>query len=267
MRLLPVGWRRITVLLFIIVLFTATSVYSEEFSDHESEYPRIALSDEEEQWPVRADTYIEHPRPDYTDDELNYFKEIALKAEYGPEQQGIHKWMKELKIRVNGWPTHEDLNTLTGLISRLNRLSENLHIRYADTEEEANAEEEANVEVYFIPHAKFPTVGSLERKVYEENWGLGIVTWSELGEINKAIVLIATDKPNQEERDHLIQEELTQSLGLLNDSWTDPESIFYQGWGTQRLTLRDQKMVRILYDARVKPNMQEAELDKVLRNK
>jgi hypothetical protein len=26
--------------------------------------------------------------------------------------------------------------------------------------------------------------------------------------------------------------ELTQSLGLLNDSWKYPKSIFYQGWTT-----------------------------------
>lgn len=265
MRFLPEGWRRIIVLLLIIVLFTATSVYSKEFSYNDAEYAKLepwytkTVSGYDDTNPARSeDTYIEQHQKDYTDDELSYFKEIALEAEYGSRQQSIHKWMEELKIKVNGRPSKEDLSTLASLTATLNGLSENLHIRTA------SAEEEANVEIYFIPHAEFFAMGYLDRTVFAENWGLGIVNWNELGEINKAIVLIATDKPNQKERNHLIQEELTQSLGLLNDSWDDPESIFYQGWGTQSLTSRDQRIVQILYDDRVKPNMKEADLDRAL---
>jgi hypothetical protein len=258
MRLLPEGWRRIIVLLFIIVLFTATSVYSKEFSYNDSEYIAIVPVYEDKESAESEHTYFEQQKKDYTNDELNYFKEIALEAEYGSRERSIHKWTEELKIKVIGRPSKEDLSTLTGLISTLNGLSEELHIRHA-----GNAEE-ANMEIYFIPHAEFFSMRYLDRTVYEENWGLGIVTWNELGEIDKAVVLISTDKPNQKERNHLIQEEITQSLGLLNDSWDDPESIFYQGWGTQSLTPRDQRIVQILYDDRVKPNMKEADLDRVL---
>lgn len=193
-------------------------------------------------------------------EEVSYFKEIALRVEYGSGGQRIHKWSEELKIKVIGVPTTGDLAALETTMEDLNVLSENLHIRHAQEDEAAN------VEVYFIPHSEFSTKRYVEESVLKTNLGLGVIWWNRFGEITRAVVLIATDHANSEERVHLIREELTQSLGLLNDSWEDQQSLFYQGWGTQYYTARDEKVVQLLYDPRIESNMMELDVDRVLMN-
>lgn len=195
---------------------------------------------------------------DYSAEDISYFKEIALKVEYGTQMYRIHKWTEELRLKIIGDPDVQDKHALDTTIQTLNKLSENLKLRYAQDNERAN------VEVYFIPHAEFLKHTSVEEVVLESNWGLGAVWWNGQGEIYQAEILIAIDRPSVEERAHLIREELTQTLGVLNDSWEKPESIFYQGWGAQDYTELDKKVVQILYDERIRPNMKEEELDRAL---
>jgi hypothetical protein len=54
---------------------------------------------------------------------------------------------------------------------------------------------------------------------------------------------------DEEAQKHLLREELTQSLGLTNDSWKYPESIFYQGWTTTTTyTEMDKRLIDLLYN-------------------
>jgi hypothetical protein len=54
---------------------------------------------------------------------------------------------------------------------------------------------------------------------------------------------------NYDAQKHLLREELTQSLGLLNDSWKYPESIFYQGWTTTtEFTEMDKRLIDLIYN-------------------
>jgi len=234
MTILAKKWRKISILaLAFTFLFAVGGVYLEGYRE----------------------------RIEYTQEEIAYFKEIALQVEYGSGMHQIHKWVEELKIKVIGAPTTEDLEALESTMENLNALSENLHMRHA------RKDEAANMEIYFIPHSEFLTKGYVEESVLKNNWGLGVIWWNRFGEINRAVILIATDRTNSTERAHLIREELTQSLGLLNDSWEDSESLFYQGWGTQNYTVRDEKVVQLLYDPRIKPNMAELDVDRALMTK
>ena len=234
MTILAKKWRKISILaLAFTFLFAVGGVYLEGYRE----------------------------RIEYTQEEIAYFKEIALQVEYGSGMHQIHKWVEELKIKVIGAPTTEDLEALESTMENLNELSENLHIRHA------RKDEAANMEIYFIPHSEFLTKGYVEESVLKNNWGLGVIWWNRFGEINRAVILIASDRANSKERAHLIREELTQSLGLLNDSWEDSESLFYQGWGTQNYTVRDEKVVQLLYDPRIKPNMAELDVDRALMTK
>jgi hypothetical protein len=48
---------------------------------------------------------------------------------------------------------------------------------------------------------------------------------------------------------HLLREELTQSLGLINDTYDYPESIFYQGWTeTTEYAPIDRELIQMLYN-------------------
>jgi hypothetical protein len=194
----------------------------------------------------------------YTVEEMEFFKEIALKVEYGNGMDRIHKWVEEIKIRVIGKPTRSDLASLEDTINKLNSLSKDLHLQYA------LEDKEANVEIYFIPHTEFSNHDYVDKRILNTNWGLGVIWWNKIGEINKAVILIDTEHPNPTERAHLIREELTQCLGLLNDTLEDSRSIFYQGWGIQDYSEKDMRTIQMLYDRRIKPNMVEKEIKRVL---
>ncbi|NJL11596.1 MAG: DUF2927 domain-containing protein [Microscillaceae bacterium] len=64
---------------------------------------------------------------------------------------------------------------------------------------------------------------------------------------------------------HLLREELTQALGLVNDSWHCPQSIFYQGWThTQSWAAIDRWLIRSLYHPKLKPGMTWTEVERFL---
>ncbi len=70
----------------------------------------------------------------------------------------------------------------------------------------------------------------------------------------QAIVLVSTDEPYDDNGACLL-EEMTQALGLPNDSELVRPSIFNERDVLNRLSLNDQIQVRTLYDWRMWPGM------------
>lgn len=60
-------------------------------------------------------------------------------------------------------------------------------------------------------------------------------------------------------------EEVTQALGLPNDSFTVKPSIFNDDDAYQDLTWQDELFLRVLYDARVRPGMSRVEFEPLAR--
>ena len=61
--------------------------------------------------------------------------------------------------------------------------------------------------------------------------------------------MIDSSRISQRARNHLITEEITQSLGLMKDSDEYINSIFYQGYTySQSLTPLDRDVVELLYN-------------------
>jgi len=80
-----------------------------------------------------------------------------------------------------------------------------------------------------------------------------------------AKILIAIDEISQQERSHLIREELTQSLGIMNDSYSFEDSIFYQGWtDTINYLPIDRTIISLLYDPRLKSGMTQEQVRSIL---
>ena len=85
--------------------------------------------------------------------------------------------------------------------------------------------------------------------------------WDGQGAIYKGRILISSDGINQGERSHLIREELTQSLGLFQDSWQYPESIFYQGWtATPEYAAIDGPTIQLLYQPQLSAGMTQGQV-------
>lgn len=179
-------------------------------------------------------------------EEISYFLDVALCTEYGNGRQVIKKWAHGMKVAVYGKPSSEDLATLLRVAEEINDITGRRLVEFGS--------KEANVEVYFVPESEF---SSIEPHYEPHNYGFVWVWWGNDGIIRRARILISTEGVTQKERSHLIREELTQSLGLLCDSWKHQDSIFYQGWtDTQSYSPLDKSVIEILYSPIVRAGME-----------
>ncbi len=193
------------------------------------------------------------PKSDF----MSYFSEIAFGSEYGFGDVTLKKWKDEIHLEIVGLPTQEDLQTLSQVIADLNELIEPA-LKISIVENGGNAK------IYFIPHSEFyryELPGILFFGGFFRNW------WDATGAIKRGIVVIGTDKIDQRLRNHLIREEVTQMLGLMNDSSRYPESIFYQGSTMPvEYSAIDRQIIRFLYQPEIKPGMLFSQLREIFNN-
>ncbi len=168
---------------------------------------------------------------------LDYFRVIAGSSEFGGGGGVLHRWTGDLRIGVFGDPTPADRSALAAVVDDLNEI--------IDTVEIITVENDPRIEMRFAPVDDF---ASIEPNYVEGNMGYVYIWWGDDGSVYRGRVLISTTGLTPEERAHLIREELTQGLGLLNDSWDYPESIFYQGWtDTTEYAPLDRLVIEMLY--------------------
>jgi hypothetical protein len=180
--------------------------------------------------------------------------EIAFTSEYGATDRQIRKWAARMNVAVHGSPTEEDRATLQKAMDGLNAIPGFPGIGIA--------EKDVNVDIWFVKLAEMPGV----LPDYEKgNWGY-FTTHISAGVITDATIAIASDVTRQNERNHLIFEEVLQSTGLMQDLYDYPDSIFYGGWTTVQQPLpMDWEMLRMLYLPALSPGMGEAEAMAVLK--
>ncbi|MGV0864370.1 DUF2927 domain-containing protein [Mycolicibacterium sp. XJ652] len=165
---------------------------------------------------VSAPATVAGPNPSKSPQEsLDYFLEVAFGSEYGRSTREIRKWSIDPRINVHGTPTPEDLATLTEVVADLNALIDTVTLDVVESG--------GNVDVYFAPESGF---AEIEPNYVPGNSGYFWAWWDAGGQITSSRVLVASDV-TQVARNHLIREEITQMLGLMNDSFSYPDSIFY----------------------------------------
>lgn len=179
-----------------------------------------------------------------------YFLEISLGSEFGNRQARIKKWRQDIHIQVKGQPTQTDLQTLKQVINELDGLI---------TPEIKPANNDTNMEIYFIPEHQF---SETEKHYKPHNLGFFWARWDPATyEIYRARILISSTGITQQERNHLIREELTQSLGLMNDSRRHSDSIFYQPWSrVTKFSETDKAIIKLLYQESIQPGMNRSDI-------
>lgn len=196
------------------------------------------------------------PGERYSRLDVSYFQEIALGAEYGSTSRVIRKWGGDILVQVHGSPSAEDMVSLQGVLTDLRRVMGQRRVEIVS--------KGANVDVHFAPEGEFR---SIDPNYQATNYGFFWVWWGPDHQLVKSRVLISTTDISQEARSHLIREEITQSLGLMNDSWRYPESIYYQGWTrTRDYAPIDLRVIEMLYREEIRPGMSEAEALEILRD-
>lgn len=207
--------------------------------------------------PVQAQAIAATPSPvapePLSQEVIDYFFEIAFGSEMGAGGTTLRKWAEDLRVQTFGIPTPEDLDTLEEVVAELNQLTDGqvvLHIVH----------ENPNAEIYFVPEAEFE---QHEPNYIPRNLGFFWAKWNSSG-IHHTRILISTTGVSQEERSHLIREELTQAMGLMQDSYRYEDSIFQQRWThTQEYSDIDRAIIQLLYRPDIKPGMTQ---EQVLEN-
>lgn len=190
----------------------------------------------------------------YTQDQIDYFLEIAMGSEFGRASPVVRKWARDVRIKAIGSPTDKDRMTLNRVIEDINAIIGRTKLRID--------EQRPDVEIYFVPESDFTIY---EPNYRPTNFGCFWIWWNGSFEIVRARIMISTDRITQEERSHLIREELTQILGLMRDSWAYRESIFYQGWtATTAYAEIDEVNIEILYRSDILPGMTRRQVEAVL---
>ncbi len=191
----------------------------------------------------------------YSQKEIEYFTEIALGAEFGDEVPVIKKWTDNIRIKIDGEPTEADLNTLNNIVNDLNELISGIKIKIVDKNE--------NLTITFSPESGFSEV---DPNYVPINYGFFWALWHDDDYvIYEARILISTTELTQKERSHLIREELTQSLGLMNDSKKYNDSIFYQDWTTvTEFSEMDRAVIKLLYLKKTTPGMSKEQVLNIL---
>jgi DUF2927 family protein/fibronectin type III domain protein len=185
----------------------------------------------------------------YTDTELSYFEDIAFGSEFGSTRDYVVKWTRSrLRVSVIG-DSSLDLMALTEVLDEITNITGILEFEYSSTN--------PDIEVFFAPLSMLP---AYIPEYVEGNWGFFYINWDSTGQITHAKIAVATDVTSHQERQHLIREEVTQSLGLINDAWLYADSIFYQGWtATTAYAPIDRALIEMLYRNEVRPGMSQTQ--------
>ncbi|BAN68210.1 DUF2927 domain-containing protein [endosymbiont of unidentified scaly snail isolate Monju] len=186
------------------------------------------------------------------------FHDIALNAEYTSEgvPPVIKRWVRPLRVWMHSG--EGDAHTQRALLRRhleilgsIARLSVRLVER----------PEEANVRVYFAADDELDALVAREMPAIAENefaysWCMGSIRFNRRAEIVRGTVVIPVSRVTAAGKlESCIVEEVTQMLGLINDSRFALHTVFSDRSDDERLTGLDYLLIRLLYSPALRTGM------------
>ncbi|MCK5665014.1 MAG: DUF2927 domain-containing protein [Thiotrichaceae bacterium] len=201
--------------------------------------------------------------------QLNYiensFYDIALRNEYSEQQTSIRKWTTALKIYIDHQVGDDELHLriLNMHLSQLNQITQ-LPIEFVTEQSQANLSifitSSSQVNQIIRTEINPQSVAQLRNAVCIAN-----IRENNQHEIIKAMVIIPVDRARMHGK--LIScfvEELTQIMGLPNDSKSVYPTIFSDKNIYKLLTGLDYLLLKILCSAQVKPGMTKQQVKPVI---
>lgn len=184
----------------------------------------------------------------------SYFKAISFGSEYGNNSnQVIRRWNSDIRIKLNGNITSADVAFINNAIEALNELTgEKITITLTSGHN-------ANLNLHIVDKSEFANIISS----VQPNVDGYVQVLSRSNNIFKGTILISNNlSPTR--RKHVILEELTQSLGLLNDSMLYDDSIFYQNYSrVTDYSIEDRAIISLLYTDAIRPGLTEQEFNEM----
>lgn len=195
---------------------------------------------------------------------IDSFIDIALKREYRiNEKTNLHRWQQPLKIFIKSEIGDPLLQQQMYRVQAMHLQSITGHAIHF-----VNSLQQANVLVVFTSlkrmkdnALKYTTTTSDLDQVLRSAICMASIESNKQSEITRAVILIPVDSTRQSGRlvDCVI-EELTQVMGLPNDSTAVYPSIFNDRSIDRYLTGLDYLLLKITYHRLLKPGMSEAQV-------
>ena len=179
----------------------------------------------------------------FSKEERDYFKKIALSSEFSDNDNGVVcRCKSDLRIFVKGEKPDYLVAELNRIVSELNEIIDPIDLVIVDNEDESN------YQILFGSEQEYNNFKPGSKEHTPNNWGLFIINSGE--EIRRGTMYVDIYRCESiEGQKHLLREELTQSLGLTNDAFDYPESIFYQKWSeTTEYAPVDKTLIDMLYN-------------------
>ena len=192
------------------------------------------------------------------DEAQQYFLEIALRSEYGNADPLVRRWERPVRLYLDGDKPAALVQEAYAVIDELQSLVPHLDVRWVEDPDDAN------VQIFFGPYKQYSSkYAPKSRKYLRRNWGFFTVRWhASRSGIESASMYVDTHRArDDDQRKHLLREELTQLFGLMADSKRYPDSIFYQHWSTTtQYSELDRALIKMLYDKEIHSGMDEKTL-------
>ena len=231
--------------LFFLVLLLLLLLVGFEFFSHKLSFEQLS--------------YI---RTNYTTEEIVYFYETVFfsddfyKIDKYKSKNGssffisntkIKKWEKDLYVKPFGDFTNQNILSLKKAIDYLNSIE--LPVRLFYTEGESY-----NVRFFFGSKSFIRKETNYEFE--DESDGFAKIYTNFSSTIDRAFIGIDNTLSPDYHRPDIILEELTQTLGILGDSYSHPNSLFYEGSRNRsplnKLTYLDERILKLLYSENIK---------------
>ncbi len=193
-------------------------------------------------------------RDKYTTETINYFYQTVFFEEFGVKATPARKWNDNIFWRIEGNLSREDIKDVHAVFDSLETM--NLPIGFYKAEE-------ADSVNMLIKFGSYEYLG-----IDKVNQGMVMTIRNDEYEIQKAEVMIPKDSSikrtlRRTDRRKRIYEEIIQGLGAATDSFSHPESLFYQNINYPNLIAEiDKNVVRMLYEPSIEPGLTKERFEK-----
>lgn len=188
---------------------------------------------------------------------LNCLQHSSFGAEYHSTNSLLSRWNSDILIYVGGSPTTKDISVFNDFIMQLS-----FRCPFLPPITCVSSASQANVCIYYAP---LDQLKSYIPGYVEGNWGFFNYRYNRQYEIVQGSIAIASDVTRQNQRNHLLMEELVGVLGLSKDHELYSDSIVYASWTeTQELSEIDWLMLNMLYHPDLSCGMDYEEARRIL---
>ena len=193
-----------------------------------------------------------------TNDVIRWYNEVCLDAEFsnGNDVSVVQKWVSPIYYSISGSPTAKDIEVVRSTAQWLNSIP-GFPGMY-----EAQSPLQANLNINLVSEQEM--INIMGTQFYGCDGGVTI-WWNGNQQVYKGVICVRSDI-DQYVRNSVIQEEIYNGMGPLQDTSLRTDSLIYSGYSTpQQPTQVDKLIMTLLYNTKITCGMNAAQCEKVIR--